>query len=211
MKFYYHPVSSYSQKALTALHEKAVAFTPEVVDIFSDDARAAYKKINPFGKLPALVADDGRLVPESSIVIEYIDSHFTTGTRLIPADPDKARQVRFYDRIFDLYVNNSFQKIFFDGRRPENERDPVGVKNALGTLTNAYDLLDKHFAKATWAVTDFSMADCAAAPALAYSRMLVPFDKHANLGAYFGRLAERPSFKRALDEAQPYLAKLAAK
>jgi glutathione S-transferase len=161
--------------------------------------------------LPALVLDNGWLILESSIIIEYLDTHFDTGTKLIPADPDKARQVRFYDRVFDLYVNNQFQKMFFDGRRPENERDPSGVKNAHATLSNAYNLLDKHFAKATWAVDAFSMADCAAAPALAYARMIMPFDNHPHLGAYFGRLAERPSFKSVMEEAQPYLAKLAAK
>jgi glutathione S-transferase len=211
VKFYYNPVSLYSQKTLTALHEKKVEFTPSIVDLFSEDARAAYNKVNPFGKVPALVLDNGWLVPESSIIIEYVDTHFQTGTKLLPADPDKARQVRFFDRIFDLYVSNQFQKIFFDGRRAEKDRDPVGVANALATLKNSYDHLDKHFAKATWAVDDFSMADCAASAGLGYARMIVPFDKHPNLGAYFGRLAERPAFKSVLEEAAPFLAKLAAK
>jgi glutathione S-transferase len=49
------------------------------------------------------------------------------------------------------------------------------------------------------------MADCAAAPALGYCRMVYPFTKHKNIMAYMNRLAERPSFQRVLKEAEPYL------
>jgi glutathione S-transferase len=52
----------------------------------------------------------------------------------------------------------------------------------------------------------FSMADCAAAPALFYANMVMPFgDAHRHAAGYLGRLMERPSFARALEEARPYL------
>jgi glutathione S-transferase len=58
----------------------------------------------------------------------------------------------------------------------------------------------------TWAMGDeFSMADCAAAPSLFYANMVMPFaDTYKNAAAYLGRLMKRPSFARALEEAQPY-------
>jgi glutathione S-transferase len=50
------------------------------------------------------------------------------------------------------------------------------------------------------------MADCAAAPPLFYANMVMPFgDTHKNVARYLGRLMERPSYARALKEAQPYL------
>ena len=60
----------------------------------------------------------------------------------------------------------------------------------------------------TWAMGDaFSMADCAAAPALYYANLLMPFGTtHKNLAAYFDRLMARPSFARAVKEAEPYRA-----
>jgi glutathione S-transferase len=60
----------------------------------------------------------------------------------------------------------------------------------------------------TWAMGDaFSMADCAAAPAMFYANLVMPFgDTHKNAAAYLGRLMERPSFARAVKEAQPYFA-----
>ena len=51
------------------------------------------------------------------------------------------------------------------------------------------------------------LADCAAAPALFYANMVVPFgDGHKNVAAYFERLKARPSFARVLREAEPYFA-----
>jgi glutathione S-transferase len=54
---------------------------------------------------------------------------------------------------------------------------------------------------------EFTMADCAAAPALFYADMMAPFrDTHKNVAAYLDRLMERPSYARVLKEAQPYFA-----
>ena len=52
----------------------------------------------------------------------------------------------------------------------------------------------------TWAMGEaFSMADCAASPALFYANKVVPFgDAHKNLTAYLDRLTARPSFARVL-------------
>lgn len=211
MKLYYAPVSAFSQKVLIAFHEKGVPFTPELVNLFDPAARAEYKKVNPLGKVPTLVLDDGHKIPESTIIIEYLEGHFgDQGTRLIPADKDRARQTRFHDRNFDLYVNDPVATIFFDGRKPEADRNAAAVRDAKATLDVMYKLYDQIFASRTWAMGDeFTMADCAAAPPLAYARMVYPFESYKNLTAYVGRLVERPSFARVLAEAAPYLARFA--
>jgi glutathione S-transferase len=209
MKLYIFPLSTYAQKVLVALYEKGIEFTPEIVDFSSNEARAAYKQIYPLGKVPLLVRDDGWLIPESTIIIEYLDTQIDKGPRLIPDDKELARRTRFFDRQFDLYVNDPATQIFFDARRPEAERSPANVATSRGRLDTVYAYLDRHFEKSTWAIGDmFTMADCAAAPALALARMVHPFDKHANLTRYFGRLVERPSFARVLTETKPYLAKM---
>ena len=215
MKLYYHPLSSYSQKVLMAFHEKGASFEPMIVNMMDPQGRADYAKVNPLGKLPILRDERAeRTVPESSIIIEYIDRHCPGGTKLIPDDPDLARQVRFKDRMMDLYINDSMQKIFFDSRRPEGKSDPHGVEQARKTLETALTLLDTDLGRGnkTWTMGDtFSMADCAAAPALGYCRMVHPFDKHKHLSAYASRLFERPSFAKVMKEAEPHLAAFKAK
>jgi glutathione S-transferase len=208
VKLYYNPLSSYSQKTLMAFYEKGCAFEPVMVNLMDETAREEYKKLYPMGKVPFLYdAERSWSVPESSIIIEYIDQHYPGGTKLIPDDPDLARQVRLWDRFFDLYVNEPMVKIFFDGRRPEGQKDPIGVQQAKDRLETAFAMTDEEMANKTWATGDmFSMADCAAAPALNYCRMIHPFaNKYKNVSAYCNRLTERPSFQRAVKEAEPYL------
>ncbi len=73
MKLYYNPISTYSQKVLIALYEKALDFEPEIVNLMDSDARAQYREVYPMGKIPCLILDDGHMIPESSTIIEYID------------------------------------------------------------------------------------------------------------------------------------------
>ena len=213
MKLYLNYISPYSQKTLVGLYEKEVAFTPEIVKLGDPEARAAYTKIYPLGKVPLLALDDGYLVPESTTILEYADGHFDTGTRLIPADKDLARRTRFFDRQYDLYVNEAFQRVFFAGNKPgvppenPNAREVRRIESAKKTLRTTYDYLEQHFAKNTWTMGDaFTLADCAAV-ALVYARMVVPFDDHPALAHYLGRLVERPSVARVLREAAPYMPK----
>jgi glutathione S-transferase len=211
MKLYYHPLSSYSQKVVMAFHEKGLTFEPSIVSLMDPNGKAEYKKINPLGKLPLFIdaKNNNRKVPESSIIIEYLEKHYPSGTKLIPDDAELARQTRFWDRLMDHYINDPMSKIFFDGMRPEGQHDTIGVKDAHDTLETMLTSLDGHLGNnnKTWLMGDtFSMADCAAAPPLAYCRMIHPFDSHKNVVAYANRLFERPSFAKCLEEAKPYMA-----
>lgn len=213
MKLYYVPISSYSQKALTGLYEKGATFDREIVNVFDPEARAAYRKVNPRGKVPSLALDNGTVLPEATIILDWVDSHVEGATRLIPADPDAARLVRLYDRQLDLYVNDPMTVIFFDGRKPPSDRSPAAVAQARATLDTSYEILEQHLSDGrAWAAgADFSLADCAAAPALSYATFVHPIDeKYKRLGSYLGRLRERPSFARVLQEAQPFFAALMA-
>lgn len=211
MKLYFNPVSSYSQKTLMAFYEKDVPFEPVAVNLFDPKGREEFRKIHPLCKVPYLhIEDQDWNVPESSIIIEYLDQKFPDkGTKLIPSDPDRARQTRMRDRFFDFYVNDTMQKIFFDSMRPAGKNDPFGVEQAKERLQAAYEILDKEMANKTWAMgDDFTLADCAAAPALGYTRVVFPFDQFKNVTAYANRLAERPSFQRVMKDAAPILAQM---
>ena len=104
------------------------------------------------------------------------------------------------------YVHLPVQKIVGDRLRPAGTKDPHGVEEAKARLQSCYGMIDKEIGGRTWAMGDaFSMADCAASPALFYANKVLPFgDSHKNLTAYFDRLKARPSFARVLREAEPY-------
>ena len=208
LDLYFHPLSSFCQKALVAFYENDTPFEPHIVDLADETSSVEFKKIWPIGKFPVL-RDNARdrTVPESSIIIEYLAQHYPGKTRLVPADADLARQTRLCDRFYDLYVNVPMQKIVADRLRPAGKNDPHGVEQAKSLLRTACGMIDLEMGTTTWAMGDaFTMADCAAAPALFYANMVMPFgDTHKNAARYLGRLTERPSFARAVGEAEPYL------
>jgi glutathione S-transferase len=126
----------------------------------------------------------------------------------VPADRGRAIECRTRDRFFDLYVNTPMGKIVTDNLRPQGMRDPYGVEQARAQLETAYAVADEWMREGPWAIGDaFSLADCAAAPALFFARKVLPFGAaRKNLASYYERLEARPSFARALSEAKPYLA-----
>jgi glutathione S-transferase len=211
LRLYFHPLSSFSQKVLIALYENDTPFEPEI--LAADDAEAveALKKIWPIGKFPVLRDEErDHTVPETSIIIEYLAQHYPGPCELVPKDADLARQMRLRDRFFDLHVNVPMQKIFTDRLRPADKSDAYGVEQAKEALAVAYGIVDGAMAAKTWAMgDDFTMADCAAAPALNYANMAVPLgDAHPHAAAYLARLKERLSFARVLKEAEAYLSLL---
>ena len=206
MKFYYFPLSTYSQKALIALHEKNIPFKPEIVNLFEDAARAEYRKVYPMGKVPLLMLDDGHLIPESSIIIEYLDSHFDSGPRLIPSDPDESRRTRFKDRMQDQYLNESIITLVFESWKPESERSQEAIERARFRAGVIYDFMEKDLADKRWLMgSNFTLADCAAAPPLFYAQEHFPFTDRPNIAAYWKRLSARPSWQKVFAEMKPYL------
>lgn len=204
-----HPLSSYCWKALIALYENGSDFEPRLVDFGDPESFARFKALWPMAKMPVL-EDQARgiSVPEASIVIEYLMIHHPGKALLIPADPEAALEVRLRDRFYDLYVQSPIQKIVGDRLRPEGEKDPTGVAEARRALATAYDAIEARFAPSPWAAgAVFSLADCAAAPALFYANKVVPFAaERPVLGAFLDRLQARPSVARVLAEAEPYFA-----
>jgi glutathione S-transferase len=207
LTLYFHPLSSFCWKALIALYENGTPFTPVSVDLSSETERAALLKLWPIGKFPVLRDDaTDRTIPESSIIIEYLDDQYPGRTRFIPADTRLALQTRLRDRFYDLYVHLSVQTIVGDRLRPEGSKDPHGVEEAKARIQSCYGMIDREVAAKTWAMGDaFGIADCAASPALFYANKVAPFgDTHRNLAAYFDRLKARPCFARVISEAEPY-------
>ena len=155
------------------------------------------------GKFP-VVRDRAhkRDVAESSIIIEYLERFYAKERPLIPKDWEEALEVRLWDRVFDNYVHLPMQQIVAD-RIGGSKGDTTQYRS---TIRTAYAMIDARMASRSWACGEsFSLADCAAAPALFYAHTLEPFaatDKH--LSEYFERLIARPSVRRVLDEAKPY-------
>ncbi len=201
---YGHAFSSYTQKALVALYERAVPFEFKPLGPEAPENFAAFKQLWPVAKFP-LLEHEGRVVMEASTIIEYLDLHCPGAPGLIPAG-EAAIEVRMLDRVFDNYVMAPMQRIVDDALRAPAQRDPLAISGARAVLDTLYPWLDARLAGREWAAGEaFTLADCAAAPSLFYADWVHEIPPSCpQLRAYRARLGARPSVARAVNEARPY-------
>jgi glutathione S-transferase len=205
LQLYFHPFSSYCQKALIALYENDIPFEPQILDGPDSPAARQLALLWPMKRFPLLV-DGAATIIEASCIIEYLGLQRPGPVTLIPADARAALEVRMMDRFFDNYISTPVQTIVFNALRPEADRDPYGAAQAHDMLETAYGWLDKVMAEREWAAGGaFSLADCGAAPFLFYADWTHRIgDAYPAVQAYRRRLLLRPSFARAVDDARPY-------
>lgn len=202
-----HPFASFCQKPLVALYELGLPFETHLV---TDEAsRRELAALWPLEKIPVLRDETADLMlPESTTIIEYLDSLAPDGPRLVPTDRAAALQARLWDRFHDQYIAAPMQKIVGDNLRPEGRNDLQGVAEARQTLETAYRILEAQLAyTGAWtAGPGFTLADCGAAPALFYARAVHRWNEReqANITRYYRELMHRPSVSRVIEEARPY-------
>lgn len=202
-----HPLSSFCMKVEMALYEAGTPFRFEYLDLADEAERARFLALWPIGKMPVLVDEAaGETVPETSIIIEYLDAFHPGPDPMIPRDLDSAWRARLWDRFYDLHIHSHMQR-YVDFRREQLGARDVAIPDLVKSrLATAFDVVEARMADREWSVGEVvSIADCAAAPALFYADRIVPLKAaHPNTAAYLDRLKARPSFARALREAEPY-------
>jgi glutathione S-transferase len=203
MELFAHPFSSYCQKALIAFYENDIPFTLRMLE--NPGVGEELAALWPLRRFPVL-RDNGRVVLEASIIVEYLHDHHPGRVKLIPEDADLALEVRMLDRVFDNYVMTPQGKCVADAMRPAESRDPYGVAEAHRTLDTSYAWLERRMEGRTWAAGEtFTLADCAAAPSLFYADWTYRIPEHyRRVRDYRARLLQRPSFARAVDEARRF-------
>ena len=180
-------------------------FERQVVE--DGEARERLAALWPLASIPVLVDDAAGLIAAASRRRSSSTSTGSPGSRrLMPAEPAGALQARLWDRIVDGHVMTPMQKIVLTACGREGRGDPVGVEEARAELGRVYELVDRQLDGAAGSrATGFTLADCAAAPALYYARMVERWDE---AGLAHSRATPpahgRPSVARVIDEARPY-------
>lgn len=204
LQLFAHPFSSFCWKVQIPLAADGTAYTYCNVDPSNPGAAQEMQKLWPLGKFPVLV-DDGEIIVETTCIIEHLQARHPGPNAWIPAG-DLGRRVRFLDRFFDLHVQGNMQPTVNNAIRGEGQRDPFGAELGLAKLRVAYDWLEENLPDAEWAAGDwFTLADCAAAPALFYADWIEKFgDARPRLAAYRARLLGHPAVVESVEGARPY-------
>jgi glutathione S-transferase len=205
--FHGHPLSSFCWKVLIALHENETPFEERLVNLGDPASRAEFAALWPIAKMPVLEDKArGEVVAETSTIIDYLDQYYPGPVRFVPADPERARLIRFWDRIHDLYIELPMQKMVLDRFRADDDHDATGVAEARKLMATALAMIDRDLAGKAWTMgDDFTLADCSALPALFYADRIEPLaNTYPNAAALLERLKARPSVARVIAAAAPY-------
>ena len=177
MKLYNLYLSNFATKSRLVIYEKGL--NVEMAPIPGGELSSPeYAKINLLGKTPALEAD-GLLIPESEVINEYLEDKYPTPP-LLPKSPEGRARVRILTRFHDLYLEPPLRALF--GQMNPKTRDEKVVAEKVAEFKKRLDQLETMLADRGYACgADFTLADCAAAPALHYADVLHPLDRDLNV------------------------------
>ncbi len=201
MKLLASLTSPYARKVRIALAEKKIDYALVVDSPWEPASKVS--EINPLGKIPVLLMEDGTAVYDSRVIVEYLDT-VSPVSRLIP-EPNRQRiQVRRWEALADG-VCDAVAAIFLERKRPARQQSSDWIerqakKVELGTRAMSFDLGDK-----AWCAGDaYSLADICVGCALGYLDFRYPEinwrEDYSNLARLAEKLAKRPSF---IDSAPP--------
>ena len=199
MKLYTVPLSNFGNKSVIVVYEKKadVEIVPPPGSIKSPRTWRSIRSAR------SLRSGRRTVIPESEVINEYLEDKFPSPA-LLPKEPEGRARVRGFTRLHDLYLDPPMRALFF--QMDPKTRNAEVVKQSLGDLEKALNYLEGRLGS-PWAAGDsFTLADCALAPSIWYVGKIAPafgagdpFAKRPRLKAWFERVQQRPSVKRALD------------
>jgi glutathione S-transferase len=196
IKLYDYLPCPYGQKVRIVLAEKGLSYDLVTIDLAQGEQRKPeFLRLNPFGRVPVLVDEDGT-VYDSTIIDEYLEDEYPEPP-LLPIVGSSLQRARA--RLFEDFADTSFTpqvgQLIHERARAEGERDETRVQRLHQSIERVLDYLNRELQGQQFLAQEFSVADIAFAP-----RMLIlgrlgfePGAGRANVDAWLKRLLERPS------------------
>lgn len=214
MKLYQTYLSPFPTRVRLLLYAKGIDV--EIVEPggFHGDSRPKgdYLELNPIGRIPALVLDDGRVLPESEVICEYLEDAFPHPS-LRPADPFERARVRLLSRISDIYVVMAMLPLFQMVAQPREQWDPQRIRRQQVEIAGALRYLEEFIGEKGYAVgTGLTQADGALMPILLLAVEWLPIFRGPyaleglpRLEAYWTAIADDPIAARLIGETRAAL------
>lgn len=186
--------SPYVRKVRAVLAEKKIEYE-FVIDVpWSADTRVP--DINPLGKVPVLILDDGSTLFDSRVIAEYLDS-VTPNNRLLPSPNRERITIKRWEALSDGVVDAAVA-VVLESKRPEAMRDPAWITRHQGKITAGLAALSADLGDHPWCYGNgLTLADIALCVALGYLAFRMPAlewrKAHENLARLYDKVMQRPS------------------
>jgi glutathione S-transferase len=196
MKLYASPTSSFSRKVRVLLIEKQVAHEVEMLNLWEPNE---LQNVNPIGKVPTLMLDDGRVLLSSALISDYLDARYPE-PRFIPAGLDGRLEVRRLEAIADGVMDAVAASLYEARFHDEAQRSQPWLDRQRGKADAGLAALEKHLGTREWMYgSGITLADVAVGCHLGFIKVRAPqfFSAAAcpNLARLAARLDGRASFK----------------
>lgn len=169
MKLWTSSTSPYARKVRIVLREKRIACEEQNPAQVGLDL--SHK--NPLAKVPTLELDDGTLLFDSVVIVEYLDT-LEPSPRLIPASPLERALVRRWEALADG-IADAVVLAMLEGRRTPERRDLAVVERQHGKVRAALSQIETFLAEHGGLFSaEFSLADAAVLSALGYVELRAP-------------------------------------
>lgn len=174
------------------------------------EGKGDYLAINPIGRVPTLITDDGRALPESEVICEYLEDAYPEPS-LRPADAFGRAQVRLISRICDFYLVQAMVPLFSAAGRSRRRWDRERIDAALAEVETALGYLEAYIGTGGYAVGPaLTQADGALIPQLMLAYEWAPalfgspspLGKHPRLAAYWREIQTDPIAARLIGETR---------
>jgi glutathione S-transferase len=199
MKLYDFKSSPNCQRVKVVLEEKKIPYETVPIDLRKKEQKTPeYLKINPYGKVPALIDGDTTLY-ESCIINEYLNEKYPDPP-LMPADAGKRAKARILIDYGLAQMDPPYQKLRMELMKDEKEQDKAVVQNAKAELKKLLQRFENEVADQSYLAGEFSLVDAALIPR--FTRLegfgVLPDPSLPRLEKYLQRMKERPSVKAIL-------------
>lgn len=192
MKLYGSLTSPYVRKVRVILHEKKLACEFVVADAWAADS--PIPALNPLGKVPVLELDDGELLFDSPVILEYLDS--VKMPPLLAASGETRWQMLCWSALADGILDAVVTRLL-ESRRPAEQQSAENIHRQEEKVSRSLNYIERHLSGGAWLMTGrFTLADLTVAVALEYTDFRYPHDwqsRHPRLASWLAEISARPS------------------
>lgn len=195
--------SPYVRKVRVVLAEKKLDYQIELENVWVPET--TIHQLNPLGKVPCLVMEDGYVMYDSRVIVEYLDT-LTPVCKLLPPNGRERADIKNWEALADGVIDAAVVVRMERTQRPPELQSDAFCERQLMKVARGLETMSARLGDSSWcAGNHYSLADVAVGCALGWLTFRFPEinwrGDHANLGRLLDKLMERPSFRDSIPQA----------
>ena len=189
--------SPYVRKVRVVLAEKKLDYQLELENVWAADT--TIQKLNPLGKVPCLIMEDGYAMQDSRVIVEYLDS-VSPVCKLLPPNGRERADIKCWEALADGVIDAAILVFLEKRERPPEQQSAKWIERQMSKVHAGLREMSARLGDGAYCMGNhYTLADVATGCALGWLAFRFPeIDwraDYANLARLFDKLSERPSFR----------------